>query len=99
MCKQVVKSHDWLLSKVSCVIPKAGVSFRLTVTNHECEPRGFVHVTLHHAFDIFATNLGTSLRGIKRCAKTLNLLRAPGTVSPPPLASTRSASSTTWSGL
>jgi hypothetical protein len=44
-------------------------------------------MAVHHAFENFATNLGTSLRGIKRCAKTLNLLRAPGTVRPPPLTS------------
>jgi hypothetical protein len=54
---------------------------------------------VHHAFEKFAINLGTRLRGIKRCAKTLNLFRAPGIVRPPPLASTCSASSTTSSGL
>src|ERR1700682_1208619 len=70
-----------------------------TRTRTEREPNGVVHMALHHALDIFATNLGTRLRGIKRCAKTLNLLRAPGTVSPPPLASTRRASSTTSSGV
>src|SRR5580700_4322133 len=32
----------------------------------------------HHAFENLATNLGTSRRGINRCAKTLNLLKAPG---------------------
>ena len=54
---------------------------------------------VHHAFEKFAINLGTRLPGIKRCAKTLNLFRAPGTVRPPPLASTCSASTTTSSGL
>jgi hypothetical protein len=43
----------------------------------------------HHAFDNLATNRGTTLRGIRRCAKTLNLLRAPGIVSPPPLLGSR----------
>src|SRR6266576_251566 len=52
-----------------------------------------------HAFDSFATHLGTILRGIQRCAKTLNLLIAPGTARPPPLARTRSVSSTTCSVL
>src|SRR6266513_2147844 len=52
-----------------------------------------------HAFDSFATNLGTILRGIKRCANTLNLLITPGTARPPPLARTRSVSSTTCSVL
>jgi hypothetical protein len=67
--------------------------------NHERGPGRFVRIAVHQALDIFATSLGTRLRGIKRWAKTLNLLRAPGTVRPPPLASTRNASSTTCSGL
>lgn len=60
---------------------------------------GLVRMTVDHARDNFATSLGTILRRIRPCAKTLNLLRAPGTLRPPPLASTRSASSTTCSGL
>ena len=56
-------------------------------------------MALDHAFDILATNRGTTLRGIKRWTNTLNLLRVPGTARPPPLARTRSASSTTCSGL
>src|SRR4029077_8482250 len=63
--------------------------------NHNLLLSGF----LSHAFDNFATNLGTIFRGIKRCAKTLNLLRAPGTVKPPPSARTRRASCTTSSGV
>src|SRR5580704_15113897 len=59
---------------------------------------GSVHAAVHYAFDIFATSRGTTFLGIKRWAKTLNLLSAPGTVRPPPLASTRSASCTTSSG-
>jgi hypothetical protein len=50
--------------------------------------------TRHHTRDILATSLGMSLRGIKRCAKTVNLLSAPGTVSPPPFSRVRSASCT-----
>ena len=67
--------------------------------NHERGPSRSMSMALHHAFENLATNLGTRLRGIKRCANTLNLLRAPGTARPPPLASIRSASSTTSSGL
>jgi hypothetical protein len=67
--------------------------------NRERGPSRLVSMTGHHAFENLATNLGTRLRGIKRCAKTLNLLSAPGTVRPPPLARTWSASSTTSSGL
>jgi hypothetical protein len=76
------------------------VSIRLEpVDNHERRPNRSVRMALNHAFENLATNLGTRLRGIKRCANTLNLLRTPGTVRPPPLASIRSASSTTSSGL
>src|SRR5882762_5086324 len=67
--------------------------------NHERGPSRLARMAEDHAYENFASNLGTSLRGIKRCAKTLNLLRAPGTVRPPPLASTCSASSATSSGL
>jgi len=36
-------------------------------------------MAVQHALDTFATSLGTSLRGMRRCAKTLNLLRVPET--------------------
>src|SRR6266478_3111820 len=51
-----------------------------------------------HCRDIFATRAGTARRGIKRCAKTLNLFIKPGITSPPPFARDSNASRTTSSG-
>jgi hypothetical protein len=96
----VLGRHERCVREPKRLIHDSPMSIQMEpAENHDHRPERFVRMAVHHALDIFATNRGTRLRGIRRWAKTLNLLRAPGTVRPPPLASTRNASSTTCSGL
>src|SRR5258707_3134981 len=97
----VLGTHENCVREHKRLIHDSGISMQIQPAKKSSTrtQQGFVRMAVHHALDIFATNRGTRLRGIKRSAKTLNLLRAPGTVRPPPLASARNAFSTTCSGL
>ena len=69
---------------------------RLTLLSALLISIGLVHMTVDHARDNFATSLGTILRGIRRCAKTLNSFRAPGTARPPALAKFEQVAALNW---
>ena len=75
----VLGTHDKRVREHKGLIHDSPILMQIRpAKNHERGPSGSVRMAVHHALDTFATSLGTSLRGMRRSAKTLNLLRVPG---------------------